>query len=109
MNRIAATVLAIEAVVIALAIPVAVVVADVNAGVAVPVGLGIAVLCVLAASMVRRGRAGYVLGSALQVVALASGFIVTAMFFLGAIFALLWFLLLRIGPEVERSRRVGDT
>lgn len=112
MNRIAATMLCLEAIVLMLAIPVAIAVSDVNAAVAVPVGVGIGLACLGAAAMVRRGRPGYVLGSALQVVAIGLGVVVTVMFFLGGIFALLWFLLLKLGPEVERARAAraeGDT
>ncbi|MGH8776905.1 MAG: DUF4233 domain-containing protein [Jiangellaceae bacterium] len=105
MNRIAATVLSIEAVVIALAIPVAVGVSDVDAGTAVPGGLAVAVACVVTAALLRRGRFAYYVGSVLQVVAVALGFVVPIMFVLGAIFALLWFLTLRLGHEVEAARR----
>jgi hypothetical protein len=87
-----------------LAIPVAVVVADVEPALAVPVGVGLGVLCMVAAGLVRRGRLGYVLGSVLQVAAIATGFVVPAMFFLGGLFALLWVVVLRIGPEVDRAR-----
>jgi hypothetical protein len=108
MNRIAATLLVLEAIVVILAIPVAVVVGDVEPAVAIPAGLGIGLLCVASAGMVRRGRPGYVLGSASQVAAIATGFIVPVMFFLGGLFALLWVVLLRIGPEVDRARSAGD-
>jgi hypothetical protein len=108
MNRIAATLLVLEAVVVMLAIPVAVVVGDLEPAVAIPAGLGIALLCVASAGMVRRGRPGYVLGSVSQVAAIATGFVVPVMFFLGGLFALLWVVLLRIGPEVDRARAAGD-
>ena len=103
MNRIAATVLVVEAIVIGLAIPVAIGVSDVAASTAVPVGLAVVVACVVAAALVRRGAAGYYLGSVLQVVAIAFGLVVPVMFVLGGIFALLWFLTLRLGREVERA------
>ena len=104
MNRVAATVLVLEGIVLMLAIPVAVVVADVEPALAVPVGVGLGVLCMVAAGLVRRGRPGYVLGSVLQVAAIATGFVVPAMFFLGGLFALLWVVVLRIGPEVDQAR-----
>lgn len=104
MSRVAATLLALEAIVIMLAIPVAVVVADVDAPVAVPVGLGVGLACFVAAALVRRTKVGYVLGSVLQVVAILAGFIVPVMFFLGGLFALLWVVLLRIGPDVDRAK-----
>lgn len=108
MSRVAATLLALEAVVVMLAIPVAVAVTDVAAGVAIPAGLAVGLACVVAAALVRRSRAGYILGSVLQVLAVAAGFIVPVMFFLGGLFAVLWFVLLRIGPEVDRARAAGN-
>jgi hypothetical protein len=108
MNRVAATLLVLETVVVMLAIPVAVVVSDLEPAVAIPAGLGLGVLCVVAAGLLRRGRLGYVLGSLAQVAAIATGFVVPAMFFLGGLFALLWVVLLRIGPDVDRARAAGD-
>jgi Protein of unknown function (DUF4233) len=104
MSRIAATLLVLEAIVIMLAIPVAVAVADVEARVAVPVGVAVGLACLVAAALARRTKIGYVLGSILQVVAIGSGFVVPVMFFLGGLFALLWVVLLRIGPDVDRAR-----
>lgn len=108
MNRVAATLLVLEAVVVMLAIPVAIVVSGVEPTVAIPAGLGIGLLCVVSAGLVRRGRPGYVLGSVSQVAAIATGFVVPVMFFLGGLFALLWVVVLRIGPEVDRARAAGD-
>jgi hypothetical protein len=108
MNRVAATLLVLEAVVVMLAIPVAIVVSGVEPAVAIPVGLGIGLLCVVSAGLVRRGRPGYVLGSVSQVAAIATGFVVPVMFFLGGLFALLWVVVLRIGPEVDQARAAGD-
>ncbi|HSI91994.1 MAG TPA: DUF4233 domain-containing protein [Jiangellaceae bacterium] len=108
MSRVAAALLSLEAVVIVLAIPVAVAVTDVVPAVAVPAGLAVGLACVVAAALVRRSKAGYILGSVLQVLAVASGFVVPAMFFLGGLFAVLWFVLLRIGPEVDRARAAGN-
>jgi hypothetical protein len=103
VSRVAAALLTLEAVVIMLAIPVAVAVSDINVGVAVPVGLAIGFACIVAAALVRRGRVGYIAGSVLQAVAIATGFVVPAMFFLGGIFALLWAVLLRIGPKIDAA------
>ena len=104
MSRIAATLLVLETVVVMLAIPVAIAVGDVEPAVAISAGVGIGLLCVVSAALVRRGRPGYVLGSVAQVAAIATGFVVPVMFFLGGLFALLWVVLLRIGPDVERAR-----
>lgn len=104
MNRIAATILSIEAIVVLLAVPVALNISDVSTGTAWLLGGGVATACVVGAATVRRGRLGYVIGTLVQVAAIAMGVVVTLMFVLGPIFAFMWFVLLRIGPEVERAK-----
>jgi hypothetical protein len=98
-----AAVLSLEAVVVALTAPVAIAISDVEPGVAIAVGLGLAVVCVLAAGMLRTPR-GYQLGWVAQVAAIALGFLVTSMFFLGAMFALLWGTADYLGRKIERER-----
>lgn len=104
MSRIAMTILSMEALIILLAVPAAVNLSDVSTGVAWAAAGVIALICVTAAATVRRGRPGYLLGWVAQVLAVASGLIVPTMFVLGAIFALLWIVLMRIGPEVEAAK-----
>ena len=89
VRRLLAAVLACEAVVIALAIPVAVAVLDVGAATAGGVCGGLAVACVLMAGLLRFPWAVAV-GSVLQVLIVATGFMVPAMFFLGVLFGALW-------------------
>lgn len=98
-----AAVLSLEAVVVALTAPVAIAISDVSPGVAIAVGLGLAVACVLAAGMLRTQR-GYDLGWVIQGAAIAVGFLVTTMFFLGAMFALLWATADLLGRKIERER-----
>jgi Protein of unknown function (DUF4233) len=107
-RSVASAVLTIEAIVIVLAIPVAIVIADVTPAVAVSVGLSVALLCVIVAGLLRR-RLGYQLGWVVQVLAIAMGFVVPTMFFLGAVFALLWFLTLRLGRAIEEQQRARET
>lgn len=64
---------------------------------------GLAVACLLVAGLLRV-RAGYLLGSLLQVAVVATGFWVTEMFVLGAVFAALWVAALRLGGRIERER-----
>jgi hypothetical protein len=104
MSRIAATILSMEALIVLLAVPVAINLSDVSAGAAWAAAVAVVALCVAAAGTVRRGRAGYVLGWIAQVLAVLAGFIVPVMFALGGIFALLWIVLMRIGPEVEAAQ-----
>ena len=111
MSRLAATVLGVEAVVIALAIPVAIGVADVEASTAVTIGLGLALACVVIAALLRRGVVAYYAGSLLQVAAIAVGLVVPTMFLLAGIFAVLWFVALYLGGKVEAAeaaRRRAD-
>lgn len=98
-----AAVLSLEAVVVALTAPVAIAISDVSPWVAIAVGLGLAVACVLAAGMLRTQR-GYDLGWVIQGAAIALGFLVTSMFFLGAMFALLWATADLLGRKIERER-----
>ncbi|TDB96982.1 DUF4233 domain-containing protein [Actinomadura sp. 7K534] len=84
-----ATVLACEAIVIALAIPVAVSIMDVDGGTAGAVCGGLAVACLVLAGLLRFPWA-VAAGTVLQVLIIATGFMVPAMFFLGAVFGALW-------------------
>ena len=81
-----AAMLTLEAVVLALSVPVMISVEDVDTGLAVGLGIGLAVLCVLTAGLLRRPWA-YVVGHALQVGAICLGFVVPVMFLVGAMFA----------------------
>jgi hypothetical protein len=85
-------VLIMEAIVIGLAIPVALTVEHASRGPAGLAGGGAAVAALLLAILAARGQLRVVLagGSLLQVLVLAAGVVVPAMYFLGAVFALLW-------------------
>ncbi len=81
-----------EAIVIGLAIPVAITVEHAGAGVGGAAGGGLAVAAVLLAAVVGRPGIGWALvaGSVLQVLVIAAGAVVPAMYFLGVIFGALW-------------------
>jgi hypothetical protein len=98
-----AAVLSLEAVVLGLTTPVLITIADVRVPVALAVGLGLAVLCLLVAGMLRAEWA-YALGWLIQVGAIALGFVIGTMFFLGAVFALLWATAYLLGRKIERER-----
>ncbi|GAA1767258.1 DUF4233 domain-containing protein [Nonomuraea bangladeshensis] len=100
MRRLGASVLGMEAIVAGLITPVAIVIGKVEPALAVTVGIGLAVLCVVAAGLLKK-PVGYLLGSVVQVLAIASGFLVTSMFFLGAIFAALWITAIMVARRVE--------
>lgn len=98
-----AAVLSLEAITLGLTTPVMISVSDVGAGTALAVGLGLSLACVLLAGMLRREWA-YAAGWAVQVAAVGLGFVVSMMFLLGAIFALLWGTADFLGRKIERER-----
>ncbi|MDI6910221.1 DUF4233 domain-containing protein [Nocardioides sp.] len=98
-----AAVLALEAVTLGLTTPVMIAVADVDVATALWVGLGLTVACLLLAGMLR-GEWAYSLGWLVQGAAIGLGFVIPLMFFLGAIFALLWGAAYFLGVRIERER-----
>ena len=103
MRGLASGVLGLEAIVLLLVVPVAVVIFEVDPVVGVTGGVLLIALCLLAIGGLGRGW-GYPLGWVVQVLAIALGFVVPAMFALGGIFALLWFFALRIARQVEAQQ-----
>jgi hypothetical protein len=51
---------------------------------------------------------GYVAGSIAQVLVLACGFVLPAMFALGGLFVVLWVVALRLGGRIDRERAAYD-
>ncbi|MCW2792391.1 MAG: hypothetical protein JWO76_1489, partial [Nocardioides sp.] len=84
-----AAVLCLEAITLGLTTPVMISVSDIDTGTALGIGLGLMVVCLLLAGMLRAEWA-YAVGWAVQLAAVALGLLVPLMFFLGALFALLW-------------------
>lgn len=78
-------------------------VTDVGPGAGLGIGLGLAALCVVAAGLMRR-PAGLWLGWAVQVLSLALGFVVTAMFALGVVFLALYGGAYVLGARIDRER-----
>jgi hypothetical protein len=91
-RQLCGTVLFMEAVVIGLAIPVAIVQEHLRHGVAGGVGGGLAVCALLIGGLIGRPGMGWAIwaGSALQVMVIAAGVVVPAMYILGTIFTALW-------------------
>jgi hypothetical protein len=98
-----AGVLSLEAITLGLTTPVMITIADVSTPVALSTGLGLAVLCLLTAGLLRNEWA-YAIGWAIQVAAVALGFVIGIMFFLGAVFAVLWATAYLLGRKIERER-----
>jgi hypothetical protein len=72
-------------------------------GTALGMGAGLALACFVAAGLLRY-RFGYWLGWAIQVLSVALGFVVTAMFLLGVIFGALWAGAYFLGARIDRER-----
>jgi hypothetical protein len=98
-----AAILSLEAITLGLTTPVMVSVADVALGTALAVGLGLMVVCLLLAGLLR-GEWAYAVGWVVQLGAIGLGFVIPLMFFLGAIFALLWGTADFLGRKIERER-----
>jgi hypothetical protein len=98
-----AAILCLEAIVLGLTTPVMINLAHVPWQTAVWVGLGLCVACLVLAGLLR-WEAAYLVGWAIQVAAIALGFVVPMMFVLGSIFALLWGTAYFLGRKIERER-----
>ncbi len=103
MKRLLVTVLSMEAVVALLVIVPAKTLGHVSVGTAAAVGGGIALVAILLCGFVGRGKAGLYAGSVFQVLVIAAGVLLTAMYFLGAVFAALWFTGIWLGRKWERD------
>ncbi len=110
MRTMCASVLGLQSVILFLTTPVLITVADVDVTWALVAGLGLGVLAIVAAASLRSPY-GYWLGHLVQVGAMAMGFLLPVMFFLGAVFAGLWVLALVLGRRVEEAKaaRSGAT
>jgi hypothetical protein len=98
-----AAILVLQAVVLFLTGVVSIGTTDLGAGTALGTGVGLAVVCVVAAGLLGR-PGGYALGWLIQVVSIALGFLVTTMFFLGVVFAALWAGAYFLGAKVDREK-----
>ena len=92
IRQLCGTVLIMEAVVIGLAILPAIVLEHANRGVAGGIGGSLAVCALLIGGMVGRPHMGWAVwaGTVLQLLVIAAGVVVPAMYALGVIFAALW-------------------
>ncbi len=95
--------LILQAVVLFLTTPVLLSLTDVPTWAGVAIGIGLTVLCVVAAGMVRR-PGGMQLGWAIQGITFLLGFVITAMFALGVVFGSLWAGSYYLGARIDRER-----
>jgi len=104
MKRLCATVLIMEAVVLCLAAPVAVQLSHVGAHSAwLTAGLAAAAAVVFAGLARRMLPVTLAGGSLLQIFVIAAGIVVPALYFLGAVFAVLWATGMWLGYRVEHA------
>jgi hypothetical protein len=103
VRSLAGIVLGFEFVVLALVTPVMISVADVKPSTALPLCLGLAVLALIAAGLLRN-QVGYVLGWVVQVGAVGLGFLVPVMFVLGIAFAAFWVASVVLGRRIDEAK-----
>lgn len=103
MRGMCAAMLTLEAIILGLAIPVMISVEDVDKSLAIGLGSGLAVLCILTAASLRKPWA-YVVGHLIQLGAIAMGFLVPIMFFIGAMFGALWLGAYFLGRRIEADK-----
>src|SRR3954468_22236797 len=102
-RTLAAATVTLEAFVVFFAGLVAKDLSSLSTGAALAVFGGLAVACLLTAGLLRRPW-GYAFGWAVQAAVVASGFWVPVIFFLGGVFAVLWWFALSQGARIERER-----
>jgi len=108
-RRLAAVCLVLETMVVFFAILVAKDLSDLTGGQLALLGGGLCLALLLLCGFLRY-RSAYAVGSLLQVAIVASGLVVPVMWFVGAMFAVMWFGFLRLGTVVDRpvSRQDGE-
>jgi len=70
---------------------------------ALAIGFGLALLCLVAAGLLRH-RVGYALGWLVQLVSLGLGLVTPVMFFLGVVFGALWATAYFLGIRIDREK-----
>jgi hypothetical protein len=102
-RRLCAAILLFEAIAFGLSTPVLFSLTTAGTPTVLLVGPGLTIGCIVVAGLLRY-RFAYWLGWALQFAAIAAGFLVPAMFFLGAIFLTLWGTAYVLGHRIEVER-----
>jgi hypothetical protein len=98
-----AGILGLQAVVLFLTGVVTIGMTDLGAVASLSLGVGLAVLCILAAGLLGR-PVGYWLGWFVQLLSIALGLLTTPMFFLGVVFAALWATAYFLGARMDEER-----
>ncbi|MEV6287382.1 DUF4233 domain-containing protein [Kribbella sp. NPDC051770] len=103
MRSLASIVLGFESIVLMLSTIVMISVADVSTGTALGVCLGLALLAIVAAGLLRT-KVGYALGWVVQLGAVGLGFVVPVMFVLGLAFAAFWVMAIVLGRRIDEAK-----
>ena len=74
-----------------------------NNGAAIGIGWAIAIAAILTAGLLKK-KFGWIIGSLLQIAIIAYGYFVTPMYFMGALFAILWISAIVVGRKGEAIR-----
>lgn len=98
-----AGILGLQAVVLFLTGVVTIGMTDLGVVTSLSLGLGLALLCLLAAGLLGR-PVGYWLGWAVQLLSIALGVLATPMFFLGVVFTALWATAFFLGARMDQER-----
>ena len=107
MRGVASALLSLEAITVMLAGLLATTSTGVSNTLAWSIFGGLVVVCIAGAATMRRGATGWVLGSFAQVIAIATGFLVSTMFFLGALFGAIWVLTYVLGQRLDAMSRAA--
>lgn len=107
MRVVLLSILIFEVIVFGLAVPVMIFTSSVSTGLAVGLGVGAALLALVATAMMRK-PVGYLLGWITQVVAVAMGFANGAMFVVGGMFAALWIITFVLGKRLDAAKPGAD-
>jgi hypothetical protein len=95
--------LGLQSMVLLLTTPVMLSLTDLGTGPALAVGGGLTLACLVGAGLMGR-PGGAALGWAVQVLSLVMGFVITAMFALGAVFLALYAGSFVLGARIDRER-----
>ena len=106
-RRLCSAILSLQAIVLGLTTPVLITVTNVDTWVALVIGLGLMVACILAAGMLRRDWA-YGLGWAIQFASIALGVLISKMYVLGFVFLVLWATAYFLGRRIEHDRAAWE-
>lgn len=108
MKTLTASVLLFESLVVLLAIPLSISVYGVPAEFAVPVGLGLMLMCIYVGSVMRKKEWALNAGWVLQVLVILTGLFVPWMYLLGLIFALLYYYAIKVGKRGDAIKAARD-